>query len=188
MVAETSRSDSRSLSYSAVDAMREAKQRTVMECRTTLDQLPQLKCWPMDGGAFVTLPQVYTEHPNRPGYIHSNLGMYRVQISGNQYEPNKHVGLHYQIHRSIGFHHAAAIAKGEPLRVNILVGGPPALAVSAVMPLPDGIPEVAFAGALSRTRDPHGSQWQRPDDLCRCGLLHFRNDRPEQANAGRTVR
>ena len=74
----------------------------VMECRTTLDQLPQLKCWPNDGGAFVTLPQVYTEHPDRPGYVHSNLGMYRVQISGNQYRPNEEVGLHYQIHRSIG--------------------------------------------------------------------------------------
>ncbi|HQX49985.1 MAG TPA: UbiD family decarboxylase [Planctomycetaceae bacterium] len=122
----------------------------VMERQTTVSQLPQLKCWPNDGGAFITLPQVYTEHPDRPGYVHSNLGMYRVQISGNQYQPDKEVGLHYQIHRSIGFHHAAAIRKGQPLRVNILVGGPPSLAVAAVMPLPDGIPEVAFAGALSR--------------------------------------
>ncbi len=120
----------------------------ILECQTTLDRLPQLKSWPRDGGAFVTLPQVYTEHPDRPGYIHSNLGMYRVQISGNQYGPQQ-VGLHYQIHRSIGFHHAAAIAAGKQLRVNILVGGPPSLAVAAVMPLPDGIPEVAFAGALS---------------------------------------
>lgn len=122
----------------------------VMERQTTLSQLPQLKCWPNDGGAFITLPQVYTEHPDKPGYVHSNLGMYRVQISGNQYQSDKQVGLHYQIHRSIGFHHAAAIRKGQPLRVNILVGGPPSLAVAAVMPLPDGIPEVAFAGALSR--------------------------------------
>lgn len=122
----------------------------VMECQTSLEQLPQLKCWPMDGGAFVTLPEVYTEHPDRPGYIHSNLGMYRVQISGNDYQPNRQIGLHYQIHRSIGLHHAAALAKGEPLRVNIFVGGPPSMAVAAVMPLPDGIPEVAFAGALSR--------------------------------------
>ena len=133
-------------------SMRPAKRSTgpVMQHQTTLDQLPQLKCWPNDGGPFVTLPEVYTEHPNRPGYVHSNLGMYRVQIAGNQFQPNKQVGLHYQIHRSIGFHHAAALAKGKPLKVNIFIGGPPSMAVAAVMPLPDGIPEVAFAGALSR--------------------------------------
>ncbi|MFN9717987.1 MAG: UbiD family decarboxylase [Planctomycetota bacterium] len=156
----------------------------VMECQTTLSQLPQLKCWPMDGGAFVTLPQVYTEHPDRPGYVHSNLGMYRVQISGNQYETNRHVGLHYQIHRSIGFHHAAAIAKGEPLRVNILVGGPPALAVSAVMPLPDGIPEVAFAGALSRhairmVRNGRGPMICADADFCISGTIDPNRQMPE---------
>jgi len=121
-----------------------------MECQTTVDQLPQLTSWPMDGGAFVTLPQVYTEHPNRPGYLGSNVGMYRVQLSGNQYRPNEEIGLHYQLHRGIGFHHAAAIARGVPFRVNVLVGGPPSLAVAAVMPLPDNFPEVAFAGALSQ--------------------------------------
>lgn len=133
-------------------AMRFAKRRTgpILDCRTTIDQLPQLKCWPMDGGAFVTLPQVYTEHPDKPGYLNSNVGMYRVQLSGNQYRMNHEIGLHYQLHRGIGFHHAAAIAKGVPFRVNVLVGGPPSLAVAAVMPLPDGFPEVAFAGALSQ--------------------------------------
>ena len=132
-------------------SMRPAKRSSgpILGHQTTIDQLPQLKSWPNDGGAFVTLPQVYTEHPNRPGYINSNLGMYRVQLTGNEYETNKQVGLHYQIHRSIGFHHSAALEKGEPLKVNIFVGGPPSMAVAAVMPLPDGIPEVAFAGALS---------------------------------------
>lgn len=156
----------------------------VMECQTTLEQLPQLKCWPKDGGAFITLPQVYTEHPDRPGYIHSNLGMYRVQISGNQYRPNQEVGLHYQIHRSIGFHHAAAIAKGQPLRVNILVGGPPSLAVSAVMPLPDGIPEVAFAGALSRravrmVRNGGGPMICAEADFCISGTIDPNRQLPE---------
>ncbi|MCP4173518.1 MAG: UbiD family decarboxylase [Fuerstiella sp.] len=133
-------------------SMRPAKRSTgpVLAHETSLDQLPALKSWPEDGGAFITLPEVYTEHPERPGYLHSNLGMYRVQISGNQYASNRQVGLHYQIHRSIGLHHAAALAQGEPLRVNIFVGGPPSMAVAAVMPLPEGIPEVAFAGALSR--------------------------------------
>ncbi len=135
-----------------IAAMRFAPCRTgpVMECRTTVDQLPQLKSWPMDGGAFVTLPQVYTEDPERPGYMGSNVGMYRVQLSGNRYRPNEEIGLHYQLHRGIGFHHSAAIEKGIPFRVNVLVGGPPSLAVAAVMPLPDNFPEVAFAGALSR--------------------------------------
>lgn len=122
----------------------------VLDCQTTVDQLPQLKSWPMDGGAFVTLPQVYTEHPDRPGYLGSNIGMYRVQLSGNQYRLNEEIGLHYQLHRGIGFHHSAAIAKKVPFRVNVLVGGPPSLAVAAVMPLPDNFPEVAFAGALSQ--------------------------------------
>jgi len=135
-----------------LSSMRPAIRRSgpVMECETTIDQLPQLKSWPMDAGAFITLPQVYTEHPDQPGYFQSNLGMYRIQLSGNNYKTNEQIGLHYQIHRSIAGHHTAALKRGELLPVNIFVGGPPAMTLSAVMPLPDGIPEVAFAGALSR--------------------------------------
>ena len=135
-----------------LSSMRPAIRRSgpVMECETTIDQLPQMKSWPMDAGAFITLPQVYTEHPDQPGYFQSNLGMYRIQLSGNNYKTNEQIGLHYQIHRSIAGHHAAALKRGELLPVNIFVGGPPAMTLSAVMPLPDGIPEVAFAGALSR--------------------------------------
>ncbi|AMV25774.1 4-hydroxybenzoate decarboxylase subunit C [Gemmata sp. SH-PL17] len=124
----------------------------ILKHTTTVSQLPQLKCWPLDGGAFVTLPQVYTEHPDTPGWMKSNLGMYRVQLSGNEFEPDREVGLHYQIHRGIGAHHAAAVRRGERLRVNVIVGGPPALAVAAVMPLPEGLPELAFAGALGGRR------------------------------------
>jgi 4-hydroxy-3-polyprenylbenzoate decarboxylase len=119
---------------------------------TTIDQLPKLQSWPLDGGPFITLPQVYTEDPDRPGLARSNLGMYRVQLAGNRYEPNREVGLHYQIHRGIGVHHAAAIRRGEALRVNVFVGGPPALTVAAVMPLPEGLPELGFAGALAGHR------------------------------------
>jgi 4-hydroxy-3-polyprenylbenzoate decarboxylase len=119
---------------------------------TTLSQLPQLQCWPRDGGPFITLPQVYTEHPDHPGWMKSNLGMYRVQLAGNDYLADQECGLHYQIHRGIGVHHAAALRRGEPLPVNIIVGGPPALAVAAVMPLPEGLPELAFAGALGGRR------------------------------------
>jgi 4-hydroxy-3-polyprenylbenzoate decarboxylase len=124
----------------------------VLAHETTASALPQLKCWPLDGGAFVTLPQVYTEHPDHPGWAKSNLGMYRVQLGGNEYAPDREVGLHYQIHRGIGVHHAAAVRRGERLRVNVIVGGPPALAVAAVMPLPEGLPELAFAGALGGRR------------------------------------
>ncbi|MCA8999634.1 MAG: UbiD family decarboxylase [Planctomycetaceae bacterium] len=124
----------------------------ILDSTTTLDQLPALQSWPDDGGPFITLPAVYTEHPHVPGWQKSNLGMYRVQLAGNDYVPNQQVGLHYQIHRSIGVHHAAAIAKGEPLKVNIYVGGPPALPLAAVMPLPEGLSELTFAGALGGRR------------------------------------
>lgn len=124
----------------------------VLERETSIGQLPQLVSWPRDGGAFITLPQVYTEDVGRPGWRHSNLGMYRVQLSGNQYVPDRQIGLHYQIHRGIGVHHAAALRAGVPFRVNIFVGGPPALTLAAVMPLPEGLPELAFAGALGGRR------------------------------------
>src|SRR5262249_13858212 len=107
--------------------------------------------WPKDGGAFITLPQVYTEDADRPGWRHSNLGMYRVQLSGKQYD-DRRVGLHYQIHRGIGVHHAAALRQGVPFRGSIWIGGPPALTLAAVMPLPEGLPELAFAGALGGRR------------------------------------
>ncbi|MGP0068102.1 MAG: UbiD family decarboxylase [Isosphaeraceae bacterium] len=127
---------------------RRARTGPILAHQTAIDRLPPIQCWPMDGGPFITLPQVYTEDPDRPGPARSNLGMYRVQLGGNDYEPNREIGLHYQIHRGIGVHHAAAIRRGEPLRVNVFVGGPPAMTVAAVMPLPEGLPELAFAGAL----------------------------------------
>ncbi len=115
-----------------------------------LDEVPRVTSWPEDGGPFITLPQVYSEDPTQKGLRHSNLGMYRVQLAGNDYLPNREVGLHYQIHRGLGVHHAAAIARGERLPVCVFVGGPPAMTVAAVMPLPEGLPEIAFAGALNR--------------------------------------
>ncbi|MFM1875895.1 MAG: hypothetical protein RL266_1632 [Bacteroidota bacterium] len=110
--------------------------------------LPQIKCWPNDGGPFVTLPQVYSEDIDRPGVLNSNLGMYRVQLGGNDYEQNKEVGLHYQLHRGIGVHQTKSNRAGQPLKVAVFIGGPPSHSFAAVMPLPEGLPEVAFAGAL----------------------------------------
>ena len=121
----------------------------VAEGQTTLAKLPQIVCWPKDGGAYILQPQVYTEHPEYPGLLHSNLGMYRIQISGGEYLSGKEAGFHYQIHRGIGVHHHAAIARGGKLKVSIFVGGPPAHALAAVMPLPEGMPEVLFAGMLA---------------------------------------
>ena len=131
---------------------RRVKRGPVLAHETTIDQLPHLQCWPGDGGAFITLPAVYTEDAAGPGPAHSNLGMYRVQLSGGAYKRNCEVGLHYQIHRGIGAHHASALRLGVPFRVNVMVGGPPALMLAAVMPLPEGFPELAFAGALGGRR------------------------------------
>jgi 4-hydroxy-3-polyprenylbenzoate decarboxylase len=122
----------------------------VLACQTTISQLPQLISWPDDGGAFITLPQVYTEDPEAPGPMRANLGMYRIQLSGNAYERDRQIGMHYQIHRGIGVHHSAALKRGQKLPVNIYVGGPPAMTLAAVMPLPEGLPELLFAGALNR--------------------------------------
>jgi 4-hydroxy-3-polyprenylbenzoate decarboxylase len=126
----------------------------VMEHTTTISQLPRLKCWPEDGGPFITLPQCYTEDVRQPGLAKSNLGMYRIQLAGNQYEHDREVGLHYQTHRGIGIHHTAALQAGQPLRVNVFVGGHPAMMLAAVMPLPEGMSELTFAGALAGQRIP----------------------------------
>ena len=117
-----------------------------------ISDLPLIKHWTMDGGAFVTLPQVYTEDADKPGIGNSNLGMYRIQLTGNDYTLNKEIGLHYQLHRGIGVHQTKANNKGLPLKVSCFVGGPPAHSVAAVMPLPEGLSELNFAGVLAGKR------------------------------------
>ncbi len=117
-----------------------------------ISDIPQIHHWLNDGGAFVTLPQVYTEDLDKPGIMNANLGMYRIQLSGNDYIPNKEVGLHYQLHRGIGVHQNKTNKKGLPLKVSVFVGGPPSHSVAAVMPLPEGISEMTFAGVLGNRR------------------------------------
>lgn len=119
---------------------------------TTIDQLPQVKSWPMDGGAFITLPQVLTLDPDKPGIMNSNIGMYRVQLSGNDFELNKEIGMHYQLHRGIGVHHEKYNRLDKPFKVSIFVGGPPSHAFAAIMPLPEGLSELTFAGLLGGRR------------------------------------
>jgi UbiD family decarboxylase len=116
-----------------------------------LKALPQIQSWPGDGGAFLTLPLVYTEHPSSGV---GNLGMYRIQL----YEDGI-AGMHFQIHRGIGFHYHEAERLGRALPVNLFLGGPPALIMSAIAPLPENIPELVLAslfqdGRLDLIRDP----------------------------------
>lgn len=152
--------------------------------QTSISALPQLKSWPDDGGAFVTLPQVFSEDVRAPGLGKSNLGMYRVQLSGNDYQPDREIGLHYQIHRGIGVQHRAAIEANQPFRVNVFVGGNPAMTVAAVMPLPEGMSELTFAGALAGHRIPMVRQTEAAAiyaqaDFCIVGTVDSDRELPE---------
>ncbi|SNB46168.1 UbiD family decarboxylase [Geobacter sp. DSM 9736] len=159
------------------------KRGAVLAHRANISDLPQLKSWPDDGGAFITLPQVYTESALRPGMRGSNLGMYRVQLSGGEYRQDREVGVHYQIHRGMGVHHAEALERGIPFRVNIFVGGPPSMTVAAVMPLPEGMPELSFAGLLGGHRLPMVSLPGLPvpaeADFCITGIIDPERTLPE---------
>jgi UbiD family decarboxylase len=112
----------------------------IIEMPPRLSMLPATKSWPRDGGRFVTLPLVLTEHPEGKG---TNLGMYRVQLFDDQ-----HHGLHMQIGKGGGYHLAAAEALGRPLPVNVHVGGPPAMILSAIAPLPENLPELLLASLV----------------------------------------
>ena len=155
----------------------------ILAGKTTISELPQIRSWPMDGGPFITLPQVYTNDPDHPGPMHANLGMYRVQMAGNRYLANQQVGLHYQIHRGIGVHHARAIARGEKLKVSIFLGGPPAHTLAAIMPLPEGLSELLFAGLLSGRRfrwlEHNGHTLSADADFCICGTINAAQTLPE---------
>lgn len=151
---------------------------------TTISQLPQIVNWPKDGGAFVTMPQVYTEDLEHEGIMKANIGMYRIQLSGNQYVPDKEIGLHYQLHRGIGIHQAKANALGKPLKVSIFIGGPPAHPLSAVMPLPEGLSESIFAGALNNRRfryfyDSAGFCISADADFVITGWVYPNENKPE---------
>ncbi len=110
------------------------------QARPDLARLPLLKTWPEDSGHFVTLPLVYTEHP---GTGHHNLGMYRMQ----RYD-ERTLGVHWQIQKGGGFHYHAAEREGRPLPLTLLVGGPPALILAAIGPLPENVPELVLASLL----------------------------------------
>ncbi len=111
-----------------------------------LDQLPILKCWPEDGGRFFTLPLVMSRDP-RTGA--GNMGMYRMQVYDE-----RTTGMHMQIQKGGGFHYQIAESMKQPLEVAVAVGGDPALILAAIMPLPEGLDEVAFSGLVRGQRTP----------------------------------
>ncbi len=152
--------------------------------KTTISAIPPIVNWPMDGGPFVTMPQVYTEDIDKPGVMNSNLGMYRIQLSGNDYIPDQEIGLHYQLHRGIGVHQTKSNAKGAPLKVSIFVGGPPSHPLAAVMPLPEGLSELTFAGALGNRRfryfyDEEGFCISADADFVITGTVYPQENKPE---------
>lgn len=152
--------------------------------KTTISSLPQIVNWPMDGGPFITMPQVFTEDLDRPGVMNGNLGMYRIQLAGNDYIADQEIGLHYQIHRGIGVHQTKANAKGQPLKVSIFVGGPPSHPLAAVMPLPEGLSELTFAGALGNRRfryfyDEEGFCISADADFVITGTVYPQQNKPE---------
>jgi len=111
-----------------------------------LDRLPVVTSWPDDGGPFMTLPLVYTTHPLRPGH---NLGMYRLHVHDRE-----STGMHWQIGKGGGFHYAIAESRHEPLPVTVFLGGPPALILAAIAPLPENIPELMLASLIAGERLP----------------------------------
>jgi UbiD family decarboxylase len=118
----------------------------VEERPARLDRLPALTTWQGDGGPFITLPLVYTEHPETRAH---NLGMYRIHVYDQET-----TGLHWQIHKGGGFHYHVAEQRGEPLPVTIFLGGPPALMLAAIAPLPENVPELLLASLLMGSRLP----------------------------------
>jgi len=137
----------RDLAWQALDlGLRHAPTGPVTEVvgAPRLGRIPMLQGWPEDAGGFVTLPLVYTEHPDTG--VH-NLGMYRIQRKGDA-----KTGMHWQIGKGGGFHHHVAEQKNQALPVNLFVGGPPGLIASAIAPLPENVPELLLASLLGGER------------------------------------
>ena len=142
-----------------------------------LSRLPLLRTWSEDGGPFVTLPLVYTEHPQGLG---SNLGMYRIQRFSDDT-----TGLHMQIGKGGGFHLAEYERLGKPMPVAVHIGGPPALILSAIAPLPENVPEILLCSLLlgqrlRSARSPHSPLLLQADaEFCITGEVRPGERHPE---------
>ncbi len=141
-----------------------------------LDRLPVLTCWPEDGGPFVTLPLVYTTHPDGKA---PNLGMYRLHVYDAQT-----TGMHWQIGKGGGFHYDVAESRGQPLPVTVFLGGPPALILAAIAPLPENVPEILLASLIQGSRlRVVDKGWAHPlvadAEFALCGEVRPGERRPE---------
>jgi UbiD family decarboxylase len=160
--------------------LKELQTGPVLECcqsPSRLTELPMLTSWDTDGGAFVTLPLVYTEHPDGRGH---NLGMYRIQRYDDQ-----NTGIHWQIHKGGGYHYFEAEKRNEPLPMTLFIGGPPALMMAAIAPLPENLPELMLASLLlgeklGMTKNPLGGHRLVAEaEFAVCGKVPPHLRRPE---------
>jgi UbiD family decarboxylase len=158
--------------------VRRAPVAEVVDRPARLDELPVLTTWQEDGGAFFTLPLVYTEHPRTGKH---NLGMYRMQR-----HDARTTGLHWQIHKGGGFHYHEAEGANEPLPVTVFLGGAPALILSAIAPLPEDVPELVLASLLAgekiaTAKNPLGAGHRlvAEAEFALCGHVPPRERRPE---------
>lgn len=149
----------------------------VCDRREMMSKLPVITSWQEDGGPFVTLPLVYTEHPKTGQH---NLGMYRMQVfDGNT------TGMHWQIHKGGGFHYHEAELTGQPLPVSVFLGGPPALIASAIAPVPEQLPELMLTslilgGKLPMADNPQGGHRLVAEaEFAICGSVPPHLRRPE---------
>ncbi len=141
-----------------------------------LRQLPIITSWPEDGGPFITLPLVLTEHPDGKG---ENLGMYRLQCYDY-----RTTGMHWQIGKGGGFHYAVAEQRDEALPATVYLGGPPALTLAAIAPLPENVPELMLAsliagGRLNLCRGPTGKDLLADAEFALIGRVPPHTRRPE---------
>ncbi len=122
-------------------AVRKAPILESRQSQVDLEAIPFLQLWPEDGGHFNTLPLVYTESPTTGKH---NLGIYRMQ----RYDKTT-TGMHWQIGKGGGFHYHEAEQRNESLPVTVFLGGPPALILAAIAPLPEDVPELLLASLLA---------------------------------------
>lgn len=148
-----------------------------------ITELPQIKSWPMDGGAFITLPQVISFAPGSLNPSKANVGMYRIQLGGNDYLPNQEIGLHYQLHRGIGIHHREYLNRQIPFNITIAVGGPPANTLAAIFPMPEDLSEILFSGLLNNRRYRYSIQQDlfvpQDADFCITGTVNLQSLKTE---------